>query len=97
MREFAKTFYRSKAWEDCRKAYAKSKGGLCEMCLANGIYKPGKVVHHIVHLNPDNISDPNIALGWHNLMLLCQDHHAQVHKHSERRYYVRADGGIVAR
>lgn len=27
MREFAKTFYKSQAWKNCREAYAKSQGG----------------------------------------------------------------------
>lgn len=96
MQEYAKTFYKSKAWQHCRDAYARSKGGLCEMCLAMGMYRAGRVVHHITHLNPENIGNPDITLGWDNLMLLCADHHAQVHRHNERRYIVREGGGIVA-
>ena len=54
MREFARAFYQSRAWKDCREAYRKSVGGLCESCLAAGIYTPGKVVHHRQPLTPDN-------------------------------------------
>lgn len=54
--------------------------GLCERCLAKGLYTPGKVVHHKIHLTPENISDPRVALGWENLQLLCQDCHAAVHR-----------------
>ena len=41
-REFAREFYNSKAWRDCADAYARSKGMLCERCLAKGIIVPGK-------------------------------------------------------
>ena len=91
MREFAKPFYTSEAWAKNRRAYAKSVGGLCERCLAKGLYTPGKVVHHKIHLNPDNITDPNITMGWENLQLLCQDCHAQVHRR-EKRWHFDKDG-----
>lgn len=66
------------------------------MCLAMGMYRAGRVVHHIIHLNPENIGNPGITLGWDNLMLLCADHHAQVHRHNERRFFVGADGKIIS-
>ena len=91
MREFAKLFYTSEAWAKNRKAYAKSVGGLCERCLTKGLYTPGKVVHHKIHLSPDNITDPNITMGWDNLQLLCQDCHAAVHRR-EKRWHFDKDG-----
>lgn len=93
MREFAKGFYTGETWIRCRRAYAKSVGGLCERCLAKGIYTPGKVVHHKIHLTPENICDPDIALGWENLQLLCQDCHAEVHR-KKKRYTVNACGKV---
>ncbi|OPX88619.1 MAG: hypothetical protein A4E53_01874 [Pelotomaculum sp. PtaB.Bin104] len=30
MKQFAKRFYKSKAWQDCRDAFFKSRFGLCE-------------------------------------------------------------------
>lgn len=45
-REFAREFYDSTEWKLCRDRYAKSVGRLCEECLRQGIYKPGKIVHH---------------------------------------------------
>ncbi|WZL70642.1 HNH endonuclease [Defluviitalea saccharophila] len=78
-REFAKKFYNSKAWINCREAYKQSKHGLCERC---GM--PGDEVHHKIHLNPDNINNPDITLNWNNLELLCMSCHSVHHmtKHS---------------
>ncbi|HFK2719163.1 TPA: HNH endonuclease [Escherichia coli] len=74
MKPFAKKFYKSKAWTDCRNAYFTSQHGLCERC--NG---PGKIVHHTIYLNPNNIDDPNISLNHELLELLCQDCHNKEH------------------
>ena len=74
MKEWAKSFYKSKAWRQCRDAYFVSQHGLCERC--NG---PGKIVHHKIYLTPDNINDPDISLNWDHLELLCQDCHNQEH------------------
>lgn len=97
MREFAEQFYKSKAWRETRKAYAKGRAGLCERCLARGIYRPGEIVHHKVHLTPENISDPLVSLCWDNLELLCRDCHGDEHKRIERRYMVDELGRVKAK
>lgn len=74
MKPWAKAFYKSKAWRQCRDAYFVSRHGLCERCGG-----PGKIVHHKVYLNPQNIDDPDVSLNWENLELLCQDCHNQEH------------------
>lgn len=96
MREFAKQFYCSKAWKETRKAYAKSRGGLCERCLRKGLYRPGVIVHHKVYLSPENISDPAVSLCWDNLELLCRECHAQEHDGLKRRYKVDDQGHVIA-
>lgn len=96
MREFAKSFYQSQAWKDTRAAYAASVGLLCEDCLAKGLYVPGKVVHHVTPLTPENIRDPKIALAWSNLRLVCQDCHAEEHRQNDgKRYLIMADGTVA--
>ena len=97
MREFAEMFYKSKAWRETREAYAKARAGLCERCLARGVYRPGVIVHHKVHLSPENISDPEVALSWDNLELLCRECHGDEHKRIERRYTVDEIGRVTAR
>ncbi|WP_265445078.1 hypothetical protein [Acetivibrio straminisolvens] len=32
MKEWAKPFYKSKAWQDCREAFFIFRHGLCERC-----------------------------------------------------------------
>lgn len=93
-REFAEGFYNSRAWKECRKAYAKSKGHLCERCLEKGIYKTGEIVHHKIHLTPENIQDPSVSLAFDNLELVCRDCHAILHK-PEKRYKVDELGRIA--
>ena len=94
MREFAEAFYKSKAWQRCRDAYAKSVGGLCERCLQRGLYVPGEIVHHKIHLTPENISDPNVTLSWDNLELVCRDCHGDEHKKVLKRYTVDEFGRV---
>jgi 5-methylcytosine-specific restriction endonuclease McrA len=74
MKPYAEKFYKSKAWRNCRDAYFISQHGICERC--NGA---GKIVHHKVYLNPENINDPDIALNHEKLELLCQDCHNKEH------------------
>lgn len=74
-REFARGFYKSAAWQRCRTAYIQSVFGLCERCG-----EPGAEVHHREYLTPDNINDPEVALGWDNLELLCASCHNKEHK-----------------
>ena len=94
-REFAREFCNSKAWRDCADAYARSKGMLCERCLAKGIIVPGKIVHHKRHLTPQNINDPSVTLAWENLEYLCQDCHNAEHNAGARRYWISADGSVA--
>lgn len=97
MREFAESFYKSKAWQDCRAAYVKRVGGLCERCLARGMYVPGVIVHHKTHITPNNINDPSVTLNPDNLELLCRDCHGIEHRGFERRWKVDETGRIEAK
>lgn len=85
-RAFARKFYSSKAWQDCRNEYAKRQHHLCENCLRKGIYRPGEVVHHKIELDPITIEKPEIALSFANLELLCRDCHAKEHELSGGRW-----------
>lgn len=95
MQEYAKTFYSSKAWKECRAAYAKSKRNLCERCLKEGRYTPGVIVHHKVYISPENITDPTVTLNWENLELVCRDCHAKEHDKKQRRYRIDEMGRVI--
>lgn len=72
-------------------------GGLCEDCLANGIYTPAEIVHHKVELTPENIKDPSIALSWSNLKAVCRECHAIEHGARVRRYEIDRNGRVMAK
>ena len=93
-RDFARPFYSSPEWNRCRERYMKQAGGLCENCLKQGIIRPGVIVHHKIHLTPANVCVPEIALNPCNLMLVCNDCHAQLHK-PEKRYKVDELGRVI--
>ena len=76
---FARQFYSSKQWQECRNAYAERVHHLCEDCLARGIYKPGEIVHHTIEITPLNIETPEITLNPDNLEMLCRECHLQKH------------------
>lgn len=96
-REFAKQFYSSAAWQSCRNEYMKCAHYLCEDCLARGIYKPAKEVHHIEELTPMNIHRPEIALNFDNLVALCKECHKARHSARGRgvRYVFGENGEII--
>lgn len=96
MKEWAASFYKSKAWQACRAAYLEQSGGICEDCLANGIYTPAEIVHHIVEITPENITDPAITLNPSNLRAVCRECHAKEHGARVRRYKLDELGRITA-
>ena len=78
--QFAKKFYKGKAWQDVRKVVWDRAHGLCERCMESGEMKPADVVHHRIPLNPENIGDPDIALNPDRLVALCDECHTEVHQ-----------------
>ena len=74
-REFAKSFYKSTAWDNVRQYCLMRDSYLCQQCG-----QPADDVHHIIHLSPDNIGDPRISLNPDNLVSLCRDCHFKMHR-----------------
>lgn len=92
-------FYVSRKWRKCRKAFANSKGNLCERCLKKGIIEPGSKerpleVHHKIPLTDENITDPKVSLNWENLELLCKTCHDKERERKAKRWKVGADGRV---
>lgn len=83
---FARKFYSSKIWQECRNEYARRHHYLCERCLSRGLFVPGVIVHHKIELTPENINDASITLNPDNLELLCRDCHAEEHEHDGGRW-----------
>ena len=89
-------FYKTKLWQDCREEYLKSVGRLCEKCKAKGLIVPAEIVHHKIHLNASNITDPSITLNFDYLVAECRKCHGEEHG-KEKRFDVLEDGSIVPR
>ena len=96
MKEYAKAFYQSSAWKRARKNVIIRSNGLCERCMAAGIYKPGVIVHHKAYITPGNINDANITLNLDNLEYICEDCHNKEHKaKTNTRYRFDTDGRLL--
>lgn len=95
--EYAKGFYSSRIWQECRNRYAAMRGHLCENCLRRGIYRPGDIVHHKIEITPKNINNPEVTLNFGNLCLLCRECHAEQHKtySKGRRFIIGPDGEVI--
>lgn len=91
---FADDFYTSAAWKRCARGYRRSVGGLCERCKSKGLITPAEEVHHKIHLTPENINRPEIAMNWRNLIALCKDCHQQEHR-KEKRWKVDEEGAVT--
>lgn len=78
-RSIDSSFYKSKAWKITRDSYYRSQNGLCERCKAQGLISPAYIVHHKIHLNDENVNDPELSLSWDNLECLCQTCHNKTH------------------
>ena len=94
MKDYSAKLYKSKQWQHTRQAYLASVGGLCERCYAKGLIVPAEIVHHKIHVSPDNINDSSITLNWSNLMAVCRECHAELHE-KEKRYKVDEFGNVI--
>ena len=85
-----KDFYQSKAWKDCKKEVWLRQNLLCGKCrkpvyvdglspyIEKGNRRTG-IVHHIEHLDNENVYDDSISLNPDNLIGLCKDCHEKEH------------------
>lgn len=85
-RDFARKFYSSVSWRQVREGYMRTQDFICEICGA-----PADEVHHMIHLNPSNINDPEITLSFDNLQALCRQCHIDQHYTGAVREDVRFD------
>lgn len=85
-------FYRSDTWKIARAIKIANACGVCEECGAIGTE-----VHHIIHLTPENVTDPSVATNQENLKLLCNECHNKAHGRFEgrREYYFDDEGNLI--
>lgn len=75
-RDFAKSFYNSKLWHDTREYILMRDHYLCK---GDGCSNAATEVHHIKHITPYNINDPNVTINEKNLISLCHNCHRVAH------------------
>lgn len=75
-KEWAKSFYQSIEWKNTREYILSKHNYICQKCREN----PAEIVHHVIWLNPQNISDPYITLSEENLIPVCRECHAKIHE-----------------
>ncbi|MCM1122028.1 MAG: AAA family ATPase [Eubacterium sp.] len=80
-RDFARAFYDSQQWRKTSRAYLSSKNYICEDCGGAAC-----IVHHIRHLAPWNINDPEITLDWGNLKAVCEKCHTEEHAKDDKAF-----------
>lgn len=78
-------FYRSKAWQACRKTVWDRQHGLCADCMERGEYTPIDEVHHTVELNEFNVCDPRVSLDPAKCVGLCRNCHNRRHEKGYKR------------
>ena len=83
-RQFSKQFYDSAQWERVRTGVLMRDRYMCTRCG-----RPAEEVHHIKHLTPENINDPNVSLNPNNLTSLCRDCHFEEHRNDRARGHTR--------
>lgn len=80
-KEWAKAFYKSKAWQRCRQAYIDQRigvdGGLCEECQD----APGYIVHHEILLTRENLNNPEVSLNHEHMKYVCKKCHDEYEGH----------------
>lgn len=96
-KEYAKSFYKSDKWLQCKKSFIAERraidGGLCQRCRK----RYGYIVHHRQHITPENITDPMVTLSHTNLEYLCQECHNKEHfGDAGLRYMIGEDGQPIS-
>ncbi len=76
-KDWAKTFYNSRVWQQQRLAILKRDR---YRCTEPGCRRTAEEVHHIVELTEQNVGDVNISLNPSNLRSVCSDCHKRITK-----------------
>lgn len=81
-------YYGSAAWKKLRKMAMAEHGGLCQLCLADGVVRAAEVVHHLDELR----KQASLGASLDRLQPLCRECHERIH---DRLGQAAARGGAV--
>ena len=97
-KEWARPLYNSKAWTKVREYILKRDGYMCQCHKLIGGDEcglPAEEVHHIIHLNAQNVHDARIALGEDNLIALSRSCHVRLHQIEDGRKKTDCGDGLM--
>lgn len=92
-KQWAKSFYNSKAWKSVRAVVLHRDMFTCQLCDGRATE-----VHHIIELDADNINDKHISLNPENLRSLCGSCHKAITKSAnecDENFFFDEDGQLV--
>lgn len=80
-KEDKQRIYNSKEWRMVRNA-KREHDPLCELCLERGKWVPTQAIHHIIPIETatDFRQMKELAFRYSNLMSVCFECHAKIHK-----------------
>lgn len=90
MKDYARSFYQSKAWHEVSTLYMCSRNYVCERCGGVAV-----ICHHRQYITPWNINNPDITLNLDNLESLCQECHNQEHSAKVSRAIFDDSGSMI--
>ena len=98
-KKFAEKIYGSQKWKRLRKQIAESNFYICQMC-GRPFSSDDIIIHHITHINQNNVDNPQITFNQDNLICVCRSCHAKIHRDDYRKRRGRnilfdADGNII--
>ena len=78
--------YQTQAWKETRLAVLGRDNYICQCCLEDGILTPATTVHHVKYLD----KYPELGLEIDNLISVCGDCHAKIHRGRRKTKHKRA-------
>lgn len=66
MKNYQKSVYKDPRWKLCRDAVIKRDRDICYFCGRLILRK--RTIHHLIEINENNYSDPQIAFNLENLV-----------------------------
>lgn len=73
-----KKIYKTKEWEEVRKAVIQRDKGICYFC--GKLVGKRANVHHLIELTDNNYNDENIAFNMDNLVTCHHECHNEYHE-----------------
>lgn len=92
MKNYQKQVYKDPRWKLCRDAVIQRDRDICYFC--GRIILKKRTIHHLIEINENNYSDPEIAFNLDNLVECHHGCHDQYHNRFGKQSMVDKDLNI---